>query len=221
MYLPARWIERLLFLVAVVCLGTYAYAYFDARYAEYSEGRRLDRAIQERRQGAVSASPASETDSFSSFQPAQPPNPSAPPVLRLEEGTVIGRLEIPRIGVSTLVREGVGSRTLRRGAGHIPGTDLPPYGGNIGIAGHRDTFFRALKDVHAHDVVELETPEGTFHYSVDWTKVVTPGDTTVLDDPGAPSLTLVTCYPFYYVGSAPKRFIVRAHRMDAGNAAAP
>jgi len=209
----ARWIERLLLLIGLVCLGTVAYAYFDARLTDIEENRRLEEAIQSRK--AQPAAPASETDALSSFQAAEAP---APP--KLEEGALVGRLEIPRVGVSSIVLEGVGSRTLRRGVGHIPGTALPFQDGNVGLAGHRDSFFRALKDIGKNDIVTFTTPEGTFRYQVEWTKIVLPKDTEVLEDPGRPALTLVTCYPFYYVGSAPKRFIVRAVRVDEASSAA-
>jgi sortase A len=205
-----RWFERILLLVGLVCLGTYAYAFIDARLTDREENRRLDEAIREHR-GAASG--ASETDSFTSFA-AEGAAQAEPP--KLSEGELVGRLEIPRVGVSAIVLEGVGSRTLRRGVGHIPGTDYPTQGGNVGIAGHRDSFFRALKDIGKNDIITLTTPEGTFHYEVEWTRIVRPKDTEVLDEePGQPALTLVTCYPFYYVGSAPKRFIVRAHRTDS------
>jgi len=201
---PARWLERVLFLIGIVCLGIYAYAFVDARITDRVENRRLEEAIRRHQQQA-----AAETDSFSAFHPQRtPPGPPAPP-LKLSEGELVGRLEIPRLGVSTIVLEGVGSRTLRRGIGHIPGTGFPSPAANVGIAGHRDTFFRPLKDIQKDNVIQLRTPEGTFRYQVDWTRIVQPEEAQVLDDPG-PALTLVTCYPFYYVGSAPKRFIVRA-----------
>jgi sortase A len=230
-----RWIERLLLLIGLVCLATVAYAYFDARFTEREEGRRLDAAIREHRESAARSAarsaagpaekPAAETDSFASFsapgavaerKAAEP----APP--ELGEGALVGRLEIPRLGLSAIVLEGVEARTLRRGAGHIPGTVLPFQHGNVGIAGHRDSFFRALKDIGKNDIITLATPEGTYRYQVEWTRIVTPDDTEVLDDPGMPALTLVTCYPFYYVGSAPKRFIVRASRIaDESSLSAP
>lgn len=211
--MSVRWLERLLLLIGLVCLGTVAYAYFDARLTAREEGRRLDAAIRERneqRQHApAGARPAAETDSFSGLSaPAQP-------AVKLEEGELVGRLEIPRLGLSTIVLEGVEARTLRRGAGHIPGTV-----GNIGIAGHRDSFFRSLKDIGKNDIVTLTTPEGTSRYQVEWTRIVAPEDTEVLADGGTPELTLVTCYPFYYVGSAPQRFIVRAQRIGDESAAA-
>jgi sortase A len=102
---------------------------------------------------------------------------------------------------------------LRLGAGHIEGTPLPGDTGNSGIAGHRDTFFRELKDIRENDEIQLQTATGLFHYEVDWVKVVDLDDMTVLEPPTSGStLTLVTCYPFYFVGSAPNRFVVRAHK---------
>jgi sortase A len=215
------WIERLLLLIGLACLGTVAYAYFDARLTEREEGRRLDEAIRARRESSATqaARPAAETDSFADFaapagapaaKGAQSAEPAPP---KMAEGTLVGRLEIPRLGVSAIVLEGVEARTLRRGAGHIPGTVLPFQNGNVGIAGHRDSFFRPLKDIGKNDIITLTTPEGTYRYMVEWTRIVNPDDTEVLDDPGTPALTLVTCYPFYYVGSAPKRFVVRAVRI--------
>jgi sortase A len=208
-----RWIERLLLLIGLVCLGAVAYAYFDARLTEREEGRRLDTAIREHREAAAMSpeKPAAETDSFVTF--SAPGATAAPAPPKLGEGTLVGRLEIPRLGLSAIVLEGIEARTLRHGAGHIPGTALPVQNGNVGIAGHRDSFFRALKDIGNNDIITMTTPEGTYRYEVEWTRIVTPDDTEVLDDPGKPALTLVTCYPFYYVGSAPKRFIVRAARI--------
>lgn len=109
-----------------------------------------------------------------------------------------------------MIRAGSDARTLRLAVGHIPGTSLPGDGGNIGLAGHRDTFFRKLRDIEPDDEIRLVTPDGTFSYRVQRTDIVWPKDTWVLDDTGRPALTLVTCYPFTYIGSAPQRFIVRA-----------
>jgi len=203
-----RGIERLLLVIGLACLGAVGYAYFDARYTALKETRRLDQAIRERQRTAAA------TDSFSSF--ARKATVFAAP--KLEEGALVGRLDIPRIGVSSIVLEGVEPSTLRRGVGHIPGTGLPFQRGNVGIAGHRDSFFRALKDVDKNDLVELTTPAATYRYRVEWTRIVEPEDTAVLADPGASALTLVTCYPFYYIGSAPERFVVRAVRVDDAEA---
>jgi sortase A len=144
----------------------------------------------------------------------QPPNEQpneASPAMR----SVIGRLEIPRLNLSVMVREGADERTLRRAVGHIPGTALPGKLGNVGLAGHRDTFFRALQNIREDDAIEFQTTGGTYRYIVKSTKIVTPRDVSVLAASGGENLTLVTCYPFYYVGSAPKRFIVRAAQVAA------
>ena len=123
---------------------------------------------------------------------------------------LLGRLQIPRLNVAAMVREGADEGTLRRAVGHIPGTALPGEKGNVGLAGHRDTFFRALRNIKKNDTIDLETVNGTFTYLVESTKIVGPRDVTVLAASKRQALTLVTCYPFYYVGSAPKRFIVQA-----------
>jgi sortase A len=137
--------------------------------------------------------------------------PSAPPAPE----SVIGRLEIPRLKLAVMVREGADESTLRRAVGHIPGTALPGVIGNVGLAGHRDTFFRALRNIRADDTIELQTTSGTYRYLVNSTRIVTPRDVSVLKASGGETLTLVTCYPFYYVGSAPKRFIVHATQVAA------
>jgi len=127
---------------------------------------------------------------------------------RLQEGDLFGRIEIPRLNMSVMVMEGVSDRTLRLGAGHIPGTPL-------GIAGHRDSFFRPLKDIKKGDTINFATIDGTTEYRVTSTEIVGPKDTYVLDSDSNDEMTLVTCYPFFYIGSAPKRFIVQAEKNPA------
>ena len=130
-----------------------------------------------------------------------------------KQGDVLGRMDIPRLGMSIAVLQGASSRNLRLGAGHIEGTPLPGESGNSALAGHRDTFFRGLKDVRTNDEIQFQTATGLFRYAVDWVKIVEPDDMTVLEPSTAESaLTLVTCYPFYFLGPAPRRFVVRAHR---------
>jgi sortase A len=129
--------------------------------------------------------------------------------------SVIGRLEIPRLKLSVMVREGADEGTLSRAVGHIPGTALPGAIGNMGLAGHRDTFFRVLRNIRENDAIEFQTTNGAYRYVVTSTKIVTPRDVSVLAASGGENLTLVTCYPFYYVGSAPKRFIVSAEKVAA------
>ncbi len=129
-------------------------------------------------------------------------------------GGLIGRIDIPRLDISVVVIEGTGSTTLRRAVGHIPGTALPGHRGNIGISGHRDTFFRPLRNIRKGDLITLTTLEGEYRYRVVSTKIVMPSDVSVLDSDGREILTLVTCHPFYFVGAAPDRFIVRAERIE-------
>lgn len=134
----------------------------------------------------------------------------APEMVRTDG--LIGRMEILRLGVSVAVVEGAGEVALRRAAGHIEGTALPGESGNVGIAGHRDSFFRPLKNIQRDDVIVLTTSRGQFRYRVVSTQVVSPADVAVLSPDGTEVLTLVTCYPFYFIGAAPSRFIVRATR---------
>lgn len=123
-------------------------------------------------------------------------------------------LRIPKIGLEVAVLAGTDDRTLDRAVGHIEDTAPPGGDGNSGIAGHRDGFFRGLKDIAAGDDIVIDTLEGSETYRVERTWIVEPEDVSVLDPTPAAALTLVTCYPFYFVGSAPQRFIVRAVRVD-------
>lgn len=138
-------------------------------------------------------------------------SPSAPRAKALPESEqVLGRIEIPRLRIHAIVAEGTDDRTLRHAVGHIGATALPGGAGNCALAGHRDTFLRGLGGVRTNDVIRIATRERTYLYRVDWTQVVLPRRVDVLDSTATRSLTLVTCYPFVYVGHAPKRFIVRA-----------
>lgn len=136
---------------------------------------------------------------------AAAPAPTTPP---------LAILRIPRLKLTVPVLEGTDEHLLNRGVGHIPETAGPGEDGNIAIAGHRDGFFRSLKDVEAGDTIELETPGAQVRYVVERTWIVDPEDVWVLNPTDAPSITLVTCYPFYFVGSAPRRFIVRGVRSE-------
>ena len=200
-----RWMRWTLLALGVGLLGYVGYSLVDAKLFQAYENWRLDRAVERSRPSHA----AVPTKVFTVSAPSTEDLPRAPVV----RGAVLGRLEIARLGISVIVAEGVDSRTLRRAVGHIPGTALPGQAGNVAISGHRDTFFRALKDIQRDDEVLLTTLEGFYRYRVESIKVVEPGDTAVLDDSTESVLTLVTCYPFYYVGPAPRRFIVRAHRI--------
>jgi sortase A len=183
--------------VGLAALGYCAVIWIGAKLYQHSEARRFAgeahvRAIPV----APNAAPRAET---------------VPP-----DGGLVGKLEIPRIGVSVMVVEGVDDRDLRYAVGHIPGTPLPGEAGNIALAGHRDTFFRPLRAIHRNDTITLSTLKESYRYRVVSTKVVPPDDVQVLYPTGRDSLTLVTCFPFNYVGSAPRRFIVLADRLPDG-----
>jgi sortase A len=155
--------------------------------------------------------------------PTPPLPPSAPQTLvtprptppRFQTGDRIGSMEIPRLKLAVPVYEGDDAQVLKLGAGHVPGTALPGAPGNICIAAHRDKFFRALRFIQPRDEILLETAEGPMRFVVDSTSIVNPSDTQVLLPGPHRDLTLVTCYPFFYVGAAPKRFIVHASRVPA------
>lgn len=131
----------------------------------------------------------------------------------LAEGSAIGRLAILRLGLSTVVVEGAGEPDLELAVGHIPCTAMPGEAGNAGIAGHRDTFFRPLRFIRKNDAISVTTSSGEYRYRVVSTEIVKPEDVRGLYPTKTEMLTLVTCYPFYFVGPAPRRFIVRAERI--------
>lgn len=143
-----------------------------------------------------------------------PPRGTAPPAAILKD-TLIGRLTVPRLHLSAMVREGDGAGTLDVALGHIPGTALPGETGTVAVAGHRDTLFRRLGQIRPKDIVVFETLQGTYQYQVESTEIVEPTEVSVLQDGKRSKLTLVTCYPFSYIGAAPQRFIVTARPLKA------
>jgi sortase A len=128
----------------------------------------------------------------------------------LASGSLLGRLAAPSVNMSTTVLEGSDDATLSRGSGHIEDTPFPGQPGNVGIAGHRDTTFRPLRNIHIGDALEFTTPDRVYRYRISKMLIVGPDDVYVLDPTDHPMLTLVTCYPFEFVGHAPRRFIVQA-----------
>jgi len=180
-----RWLEYVCWIVGGLCLGVFVISWL---------GKVNFQASQERRFETIRQTSAG----------------TALPALPLRSGELFGRVAIPRIGLSAMVAEGDDNTTLARAVGHIPGTAAPGTVGNVGLAGHRDTFFRALGRVRLKDLIELETAHGSYEYEVVHTAVVDPEQTEVLDSSNKSELTLVTCYPFHYVGAAPRRFIVQA-----------
>lgn len=141
--------------------------------------------------------------------------------LRLEFGAPLAVLSIPKVGIEVPVLPGTDELVLNRGAGLIEGTVRPGEAGNSGIAAHRDGFFRGLKDVGPGDAIELRTLSGSRAFVVESVRIVAPEDVSVLDPTPSPVLTLVTCYPFYFVGNAPQRYVVRAVPSEAASAGAP
>jgi len=129
--------------------------------------------------------------------------------------TVMGRLEIPELAISVPILSNYETTSLLEGAGHIPGTAMPGGLGTLGLAGHRDTYFRPLAKIKPKMDIRVVDRDGTYHYSVDSMEIVKPEDVAVLDIRSRPELTLITCYPFHYYGAAPLRFIVHAHLLSA------
>jgi sortase A len=181
----ARGAGHVLLAVGILALGYAAYVVADAKAYQAIEQRRFEHA----RSGAA-------------------------PVAALVEGGSIGEILIPRIRLTAIVAEGDSAAILRRAVGHLAGTALPGGSGNVVLAGHRDTFFRPLKQVRAGDAITLRTRDGDFEYVVESTAVVLPGDVGVLQPTGGRTLTLITCFPFFYFGAAPDRFIVRARETN-------
>jgi sortase A len=132
----------------------------------------------------------------------------------LVEGEVIGELQVPRLGLDVIVVQGDSPASLRRAVGHLANSALPGEPGNVALAGHRDTFFRPLRDIQPGDEIRFKARQRSFDYRVESIEIVGPTDLHVLESSAAHQLTLLTCFPFYYVGPAPKRFIVRAREVD-------
>jgi len=140
---------------------------------------------------------------------------SPPPIPRiLAEGDILGELQVPRLGLDAMVVQGDSIADLRRAVGHLSNSAMPGEWGNVALAGHRDTFFRPLRDVRLGDEIRFQTRERSFVYVVKSIEVVAPTDTRVLESSTGHDLTLLTCFPFHYVGPAPKRFVVRAREVD-------
>lgn len=191
--------QYLLLVFGFSALGYYAIVLFEAACYQASAREHLS-------QGNVRLLEASTTRSFRTA--------SQPSLLRSGSDPVTGRLEIPSVHISVMVAEGASPQVLRLAVGHVPGTALPGESGNVVLAAHRDTFFRRLGELKSGDVIRLALPGRQYVYSVRFADIVGPNETWVLEPSPSQSLTLVTCYPFYFVGPAPKRFVIRARRID-------
>ncbi|HEX4772392.1 MAG TPA: class D sortase [Bryobacteraceae bacterium] len=241
---PSRFVSLLrtvLLLAGIGCIGHYGYevgneyvyqAYENWAFDQQIAGRPpvtfFDYLREQTPLGVVIHNHPSPPQPVSAVRPKAEPAP-----IRPATGTVLGRVEIPRLRLSAMVREGVDAGTLSRAVGHVPSTSLGGQRGNFAIAAHRDTLFRGLKDIRLGDVVAFETPKERYSYEVFSTRIVKPSEVSVLRADGGFSsarghlvpvadrpnhlLTMITCYPFYYVGSAPQRFIVQAKLISSSN----
>ena len=201
-----RFVSRMLMVAGLAMIAWPAYVATESALAQWSGRRQLARAIL-----ATPAMPSeaavgdAQNETIVVRKPGTTPEPAVAP------GTVLGEIDVPRLGLSYVLLEGTDDRTLRRSVGHVEGTGLLGSAGNIGIAGHRDTHFRKLEWIRRDDQIVLTSPGGArYVYRVEWSRLFKPADIQVLDESNGPAITLITCFPFEYVGSAPLRLIVRA-----------
>jgi sortase A len=192
-------LEMGLWAIAFAGLGTFVVSYSAATLHQYQQRRRLEALL-------TSAAPLRSQSTTNVNYSANSP--------RIPIDGLLGLMEIPRLEISAVYEEGVDDDTLAGGIGHVPGTPLPGEPGNAALAAHRDTYFHRLGEVQVGDVIHVKTRRGEHHYRVASTAIVKPGDVSVLDNTPVATLTLVTCYPFNYVGTAPQRFVVTATMQD-------
>jgi len=188
----ARWLEICFWMMGCLALGYCAFLWGRAQYDQAEGNWALEHTLP--------------SDPMTVDGPSRRPPDSA-------EGSLVGRIDIPRLDLSAVVFEGTSDDTLARGVGHLRGSAGPGERGNLVLAGHRDTFFRELQGIRQGDEVNIKGPEGEFEYKVESTAIVEPDQTEVLKPSDDATLTLITCYPFRYIGNAPERFIVRATKI--------
>jgi len=206
-----RWtraLEWFLLVVGVLMVGVYVGARIHRSVLSRAEVERFKDKVLVTKELDAGAEVLGEKPDFSLWSPKR--------VKGYEESLAshfapaLALLRIPKINLEVPVLEGTDDLSLNRAVGHIVGTAKPGEDGNVGIAGHRDGFFRGLKNVSTGDTIEIVTPESAVKYVIDEITVVDPSNVKVLAPRAQPSITLVTCYPFYFIGSAPQRYIVRA-----------
>ena len=203
-----RTLEWLLLVVGVLMIGVYVGARVHRSVLSHAEVERFKAQVLVAKKLDVGAEIVGEKPDFSLWSPKRVKEYQES--LATHFAPALALLRIPKINLEVPVLEGTDDLSLNRAVGHIVGTAKPGEDGNVGIAGHRDGFFRGLKDVSTGDTIEIVTPESVSKYAIDEITVVDPSDVTVLAPRTQPSITLVTCYPFYFIGSAPQRYIVRA-----------
>jgi sortase A len=189
----AKWVEFCLWALGCLALGYCAFLWGRAQYDQAEGNWALEHALP--------------------GDPMRVAGPSKRPPDRAE-GSLVGRIDIPRLDLSAVVFEGTTDDTLARGVGHLRGSAGPGERGNLVLAGHRDTFFRELRNIREGEEVNIKGPQGEFEYKVESTTIVNPDQTEVLEPGNGDTLTLITCYPFRYIGNAPQRFIVRASKVE-------
>ncbi len=190
-------VDLVFFVLAFLLIGYWAVIHLEARLFQTAAIHRLESATGANPHGRLS--------------------PGAPRArAQARSNGLIGRIEVPRIDLSVAIAEGADPKTLYLAVGHLPGTAFPGEPGNVALAGHRDTFFRALSKVAVNDTIRIATPDGAFRYVIESMTVTDPRRTEFISPTSrVPMLTLVTCYPFHHIGPSPKRFIVQARQIPA------
>jgi len=193
------WLGRLLLLVGALTIGYCVWVLLDAMAEQRALSSRLDQVGNEAEQGILPVAWETRHEA-------------------LESG-LVGRIVIERLKFSAMIVDGSSHASLRQGVAHLLNTAYPGERGNVALAGHRDTYFRPLKDLQDGDVIKITTPDGTFSYEVDSLMIVPPYRGDLVQPSRVPELTLVTCWPFYWIGPAPKRLVVRARPIEIERAA--
>lgn len=219
-----RWAERILWFLGVTLLGGALVAEsIRWNYQAQQERALFSESLPEITR-AAEVEPPRRIVSTETMGPVAPvsiattpkPEPQSEPIVKIKKKTdpfAVGRIEIPRLGVKAIIRKGADEKTLSRAVGLVPGAAFPGESGNVVLAAHRDTFFRPLRKIRVDDRIRLHVPPEHYEYRVESVRVVTPEETSVLQSKGIEELTLVTCYPFNFIGPAPDRFIVSAKRI--------
>lgn len=202
-----RAVEIFLWIVAVASIGYCSVAYAGAAVHQYREKALLK---QTRTASDAAAVPSPALAAYAESSGALTLGSTSTSTSSALGYGVLGVVEIPRLGISSVVEEGVDSSTLWEAVGHLPGTAMPGQNGNSALAAHRDTYFRGLGDVATGDLIVFRSPTADFRYRVESIKIVEADATDALPESSTPTLSLITCYPFRYVGPAPKRFILMA-----------